>query len=83
MTLDAFLDHVYQYHGQERLARVDIHRAAVTADLPADQLAILDGLPEGEYSQDEAAEALRQVPELLSPGDTGTTPSRSGASDQA
>jgi hypothetical protein len=71
MTLDAFLDHVYEYHGQERLSRVEIHRAAVTAELPADQLAIVDGLPEGEYSQDEAAEALRQVPDLLSPGDTG------------
>jgi hypothetical protein len=69
MSLDAFLDHVYTYHGQERLCRDEIHRAAVTAELPADQLAIVDGLPEGEYAQDEAAEALRQVPDLLSPGD--------------
>jgi hypothetical protein len=69
MNLDAFLDHVFL--GQERLTRGEIHRAAVTADLPADQMALVDGLPEGEYAQDEAAEALRQVPELLSPGDGG------------
>jgi hypothetical protein len=74
MTLDTFLDDVY--HGQERLSRDEIHRAAVTFDLPADQLAIVDGLPEGEYAQDEAAEALRQVPELLSPGDGGAPPRR-------
>jgi hypothetical protein len=71
MSLDAFLDHVYEYHGQERLSRDEIHRAAVTAELPADQLSIVDGLPEGEYAQDEAAEALRLVPDLFSPGDTG------------
>jgi hypothetical protein len=71
MTLDAFLDHVYEYHGLERLSRDEIHRAAVRADLPADQLAIVDGLPEGEYEQDEAAAARRLVPDLLSPGDTG------------
>ncbi|NJC68459.1 hypothetical protein HC031_01780 [Planosporangium thailandense] len=69
MNLEAFLDHMY--HGQERLSRDEIHRGAVTADLPADQLAVIDGLPEGEYTQDEAAEALRQVPELLNPGDAG------------
>jgi hypothetical protein len=76
MTLDTFLDDVY--HGQERLCRDEIHRAAVNTDLPADQLAILDGLPEGEYAQDEAAEALRQVPELLAPGEGVTAQRRYG-----
>ncbi|MGC9669853.1 hypothetical protein ACNTMW_25340 [Planosporangium sp. 12N6] len=71
MSLDAFLDDVYQYHGQERLSRDEIHRAAVAAELPADQLAIVDGLPEGEYAQDEASEALRQVPDLLGEGEPG------------
>jgi hypothetical protein len=72
MSLDTFLDHVFTYHGTERLSRDEIHRAAVTADLPPDQLAVVDGLPEGEYAQDEAAEALHQVTELLTPGEAGT-----------
>jgi hypothetical protein len=31
----------------------------VAADLPATVLTRIDALPEGEYAQDEAAEALR------------------------
>jgi hypothetical protein len=68
--LEDLLDRVYI--GQERLSRGEIHRHATAADLPADQLARVDVLPEGEYSQDEAVEALRQVPELIpETGDAG------------
>jgi hypothetical protein len=55
-TLDEFLDALY--HGQERLTSGEIQRSAVSADLPADVLTRIDALPEGEYAQDEAAEAL-------------------------
>ncbi len=57
--LDAFLDDLF--HGQERLSSGDIQRRAVSADLPADLLTRVDSLPEGEYAQDEAAEALRTL----------------------
>jgi hypothetical protein len=59
MTIDELLDDMYR--AQERLSRDDIQRAAVAADLPAEELALLDALPEGEYSEDEVVEALRQV----------------------
>jgi hypothetical protein len=65
--LDAWLDSVYV--GQERLARGEIRRHATAAGLPTGLMARVDVLPEGEYTQDEAAEALRQVPELIR--DTG------------
>jgi hypothetical protein len=67
--LDEFLDGVF--HGQERLAHDDLRRYAIAADLPAEPMALLDRLPEGEYAQDEASEALRQVPELIADGDGG------------
>jgi hypothetical protein len=55
--LDEFLDDAYQ--GHERLSSLDLQRRAVAADLPAALLTRVDALPEGEYAQDEAAEALR------------------------
>ena len=55
--LDEFLDGAYV--GQERLSAADLQRSAVAADLPATVLTRIDALPEGEYAQDEAAEALR------------------------
>jgi hypothetical protein len=61
--LEDLLDAVYA--GQERLSRGEIHRYATAAELPADQLARVDVLPEGEYTLDEAIEALNQVPELI------------------
>lgn len=61
--LEELLDEVYV--GQERHSRGEIHRHATAADLPAVQLARVDVLPEGEYTHDEAIEALRQVPELI------------------
>ena len=58
--LDDFLDDVYA--AQERLTSGDLQRSALAADLPATALTRIDALPEGEYAQDEAAEALRSLP---------------------
>ena len=57
--LDEFLDDAYV--GQERLSAAELQRSAVAADLPATVLTRIDALPEGEYAQDEAAEALRAL----------------------
>jgi hypothetical protein len=59
-VLDEFLDDAYV--GQERLTSADLQRGAVAAGLPATALTKIDALPEGEYAQDEAAEALRTLP---------------------
>jgi hypothetical protein len=57
--LDEFLDNAFD--AQERLSSSDLQRAAIAADLPATALTRIDALPEGEYAQDEAAEALRTL----------------------
>jgi hypothetical protein len=57
--LDEFLDHAYV--AQERLSSADLQRGAIAADLPASVMTRIDALPEGEYAQDEASEALRGV----------------------
>ncbi|MBL7260402.1 hypothetical protein [Paractinoplanes lichenicola] len=57
--LDAFLDDAFD--GQERLSSADLQRRAVATGLPALALTRVDALPEGEYAQDEAAEALRAL----------------------
>lgn len=57
--IDELLDAVYAR--QERVTRDVIHRRAVSLDAPADVVAALDALPEGEYSQDEVSEALAQI----------------------
>jgi hypothetical protein len=49
----------------ERLSRGEIHRHAIAADLPPELMARVDALPEGEYSEDEALEALTQVADLV------------------
>ena len=59
--LDDFLDDAYV--GQERLTSADLQRSALAADLPASVMTRIDALPEGEYAQDEAAEALRLLPQ--------------------
>ncbi len=59
--LDEFLDDAYV--GQERLTSADLQRSAIAADLPANVMTRIDALPEGEYAQDEAAEALRLLPQ--------------------
>jgi hypothetical protein len=56
-VLDEFLDDIYA--GQERLSSADLQRSAIAADLPATAMTLIDALPEGEYAQDEASEALR------------------------
>ncbi len=58
-VLDEYLDDAYA--AQERLSSADLQRGAVAADLPASALTRIDALPEGEYAQDEAAEALRAL----------------------
>lgn len=58
--LDDFLDDAYV--GQERLSSLDLRHRAIAADLPAELLTRVDALPEGEYAQDEAAEALHGLP---------------------
>lgn len=55
--LDDLIDQIFS--GEERVSRAEIHRRAVTADLPADLMERVDALPEGEYAMDEAAEFLR------------------------
>jgi hypothetical protein len=55
-TIDELLDEIFG--GQERVSRDEIQRRAVSARLAAEDLTALDGLPEGEYTQDEAADAL-------------------------
>jgi hypothetical protein len=57
--LDAFLDEAYE--GHERLSSLDLQRRAIAAGLPATLLTRVDALPEGEYAQDEAAEAVRLI----------------------
>ena len=57
--LDEFLDDAYV--GQERLTSADLQRSAIAAGLPATVMTRIDALPEGEYAQDEAAEALRDL----------------------
>jgi hypothetical protein len=51
------------YAAQERLDRDEIYRRAVAAELPSDDLAVLDRLPEGEYAEDELSEAIAQIAE--------------------
>ncbi len=58
-TLDDFLDDAYV--AQERLTSAELQRSAIAADLPATVMTRIDALPEGEYAQDEAAEALRTL----------------------
>ena len=57
--LDTFLDDAFD--GQERLSSADLQRRAIASELPALAMTRIDALPEGEYAQDEAAEALRSL----------------------
>jgi hypothetical protein len=58
-ALDEFLEDAFL--GQDRLTNGDLQRMAIAADLPATALTRIDALPEGQYAQDEASEALRAV----------------------
>jgi hypothetical protein len=55
--LDDLLDQLFV--GEERITSAEIHRRALTADLPVTLMERIDSLPEGEYAQDEVAEILR------------------------
>ena len=68
--IDRLLDELYA--GQERMSRDEIHRRAVAAELPPEAISVLDALPEGEYTQDEAGAALAQLEESRA----GRLPSR-------
>lgn len=69
-AIDDLLDDLYV--GRERLTRDEICRGAVAADLPADVITVLEALPEGEYAQDEASEAIRQL-DTTNHDETGRT----------
>jgi hypothetical protein len=66
--IDRLLDELYA--GNERMSRDEIHRRAVSAELPPEAISVLDALPEGEYTLEEAAAALAQL-EHRSSGPTG------------
>ena len=51
------------YAAQERIDRNEIYRRAVAAELPSDDMAVLDRLPEGEYAEDELDEAIALIAE--------------------
>ncbi|WIM97563.1 hypothetical protein ACTOB_001094 [Actinoplanes oblitus] len=57
--LTTFLDDAYR--AEERMSSGDLQRRAIAEDLPATLLTRIDALPEGEYLQDEAEEALRTL----------------------
>jgi hypothetical protein len=59
--VDTILDDLFV--GQERVTRDEIYRRVISEDAPVEVVTALDSLPEGEYAQDEASEALRQVGE--------------------
>ncbi|HEX5741786.1 MAG TPA: hypothetical protein VFY17_09580 [Pilimelia sp.] len=54
--IGALLDEVFV--GQERVSRAEIYQRAVAEELPGEVLDRVGALPEGEYTIDEAAEAL-------------------------
>jgi hypothetical protein len=51
------------YAAQERIDRNEIYRRAIAAELPSDDMAVLDRLPEGEYAEDELNEAIALIAE--------------------
>lgn len=55
-AVEATLEEVFVT--QDRLSRDEIYRRAIAADAPPDVISALDGLPEGEYAQDEVAEVV-------------------------
>jgi hypothetical protein len=57
--VEAVLDEIFIQ--QERLSQDEIYRRAVAADAPTEVISALDELPEGEYAQDEVADALEQL----------------------
>jgi hypothetical protein len=73
MPLESLLSQLYG--GQERLTRDEIQRRAVLDGVSAEQLTILDRLPEGEYAQDEVSAALADLAGTSEPDDVEGVPS--------
>ena len=48
------------FSAQERVTRDELYRRAVAVEAPSAVLSALDSLPEGEYAQDEVADALEE-----------------------
>ena len=69
-TIDRLLDDLFA--GHERMSRDEIHRRAVAAEVPPEAISVLDALPEGQYTQDEASAALAQLEHQTSATATGT-----------
>lgn len=59
--VDTLLDDIFLR--RERLTRDEIYRRAVAADAPTQVVDALDGLPEGEYAQDEVTDAMGEIGE--------------------
>lgn len=57
--------------GQERLSHDEIYRRVVAIDVSAELSTALDSLPEGEYAQDELAEALGALADSPTGGEFG------------
>lgn len=54
--IDDLLDELY--FGLERVTQAEIYRRAVAAEMPAELLARINAMPQGEYAIDEAADLL-------------------------
>jgi hypothetical protein len=57
--LSSILDEIFV--GQERLSRDEIYRRAQIAGTAVETVEAFDRLPEGEYAQDEVADALARL----------------------
>jgi hypothetical protein len=66
-AVEATLEEVFVT--QDRLSRDEIYRRAIAADAPPDVISALDGLPEGEYAQDEVAEVVTRARSSQTPLD--------------
>ena len=76
MNVTATLNEIFV--GQERLTNDEIRRRASAAGVATELATALAALPEGEYAEDEVAEALGQIdqlhPDLQPPADTTEPP---------
>lgn len=57
--VSSILDEIFV--GQERLSRDEIYRRAQITGTSVEMVEAFDALPEGEYAQDEVAEAIERV----------------------
>jgi len=59
MNVDAILEDIFM--GRQRLTRDEILRRTMAAEAPGEVTTALCALPEGEYAEDEVADALDQI----------------------